>query len=66
MEFLNRGLLPLTYSIKKKDVGGFAKTYLDGIYMHVSYITKPESQFDLQKKLNSDDDVIRTITVLHK
>jgi ribosomal protein S6 len=63
---MNRGLLPLTYSIKKKDLGGSSQTYLDGVLMHISYTTKPERQLDLQKKLNADDNAIRTITVLLK
>lgn len=66
VEFSNRGILPLTYSIKKKDMGGVAKTYLDGVYMHISYVTKPQSQLELQRRFNGDDDVIRTITLLHK
>eukprot|EP00250_Pteridium_aquilinum_P023111 c26215_g1_i1 orf=223-750(-) len=66
VEFSNRGILPLTYSIKKKDMGGVAKTYLDGVYMHIAYITKPQSQLDLQMRFNKDDDVIRTITMLLK
>lgn len=66
VEFSNRGILPLTYSIKKKDIGGVARTYLDGVYMHIAYITKPQSQLDLQRRFNKDDDVIRTITMLLK
>ncbi|KAI5058433.1 hypothetical protein GOP47_0026603 [Adiantum capillus-veneris] len=64
VEFSNRGILPLTYSIKKKDLGGVARTYLDGVYMHIAYITKPQCQLDLQKRFNQDDDVIRSITML--
>ncbi|KAH7444897.1 hypothetical protein KP509_02G096600 [Ceratopteris richardii] len=64
VEFSNRGILPLTYSIKKKDMGGVTRTYLDGVYMNISYITKPQCQLDLQRKFNMDDDVVRTITML--
>lgn len=64
VEFSNRGIMPLTYNIQKKDMGGFAKTYLDGVYMQISYITKPQSQLDLQKKFNADEDIIRSITLL--
>lgn len=64
VEFSNRGIMPLTYNIQKKDMGGFSKTYLDGVYMQISYITKPQSQLDLQKKFNADEDIIRSITLL--
>lgn len=66
MEFFNRGIMPLAYTVKKKDMGGVASRYLDGIYMVFTYVTKPQSQLELQRKFNTDDDIIRSTTVLLK
>eukprot|EP01018_Ginkgo_biloba_P025354 Gb_07402 [translate_table: standard] len=62
VEVFNRGVIPLSYSIKKRNLAGTANTYLDGIYLLFTYFTKPESMPGLEKKLNADDDVIRTST----
>eukprot|EP00245_Coleochaete_scutata_P009215 TRINITY_DN2979_c0_g1_i1.p1 TRINITY_DN2979_c0_g1~~TRINITY_DN2979_c0_g1_i1.p1 ORF type:complete len:214 (+),score=41.95 TRINITY_DN2979_c0_g1_i1:100-741(+) len=62
VEMFNRGMQPLAYNIKTKNMGGFANRYLDGIYLLFTYVTKPESQVTLQKKLNTDDDIIRSTT----
>eukprot|EP00897_Mesotaenium_endlicherianum_P005517 jgi/Mesen1/4994/ME000248S04276 len=62
VEMFNRGMQPLAYNIKTKNMGGQATRYLDGIYLLFSYVTKPESQVTLQKKFNTDDDVIRSTT----
>jgi len=35
---------------------------LDGIYLLFTYFTKPESIPELEKKLRTDDDVIRSST----
>lgn len=66
VEFFNRGIMPLAYTVKKKDMGGVASRYLDGIYMVFTYVTKPQSQLELQRKFNTDDDIIRSTTVLLK
>jgi small subunit ribosomal protein S6 len=62
VEMFNRGMQPLAYNIKTKNMQGFANRYLDGIYLLFTYVTKPESQMALQKRLNSDDDIIRSTT----
>jgi len=62
VEMFNRGMQPLAYNIKTKNMAGFANRYLDGIYLLFTYVTKPESQNALQKRLNSDDDIIRSTT----
>ncbi|KAL3687701.1 hypothetical protein R1sor_014010 [Riccia sorocarpa] len=62
VEMFNRGMQPLAYNIKTKNMGGASNRYLDGIYLLFTYVTKPESQLALQKKLNADDDVIRSTT----
>ncbi|KAK3024181.1 hypothetical protein RJ639_043758 [Escallonia herrerae] len=59
VEVFNRGVIPLAYSIKKKNKAGETNTYLDGIYLLFTYFTKPESMRDLEATLNMDDDVIR-------
>ncbi|GLT49665.1 hypothetical protein SLA2020_232080 [Shorea laevis] len=71
VEVFNRGVIPLAYSIKKKNKEGecntffFAQqgecnTYLDGIYLLFTYFTKPESMALLEATLKADDDVIRS------
>ncbi|KAK1326417.1 hypothetical protein QJS10_CPA01g01882 [Acorus calamus] len=60
VEVFNRGVIPLAYSIKKKNKAGETNTYLDGIYLLFTYFTKPESMAALETRLNMDDDVIRS------
>ncbi|XP_039143854.1 30S ribosomal protein S6 alpha, chloroplastic isoform X1 [Dioscorea cayenensis subsp. rotundata] len=60
VEVFNRGVIPLAYSIKKKNKAGESNTYLDGIYLLFTYFTKPESLSVLEFSLNADDDVIRS------
>ena len=60
VEVFNRGVVPLAYSIKKKNKAGESNTYLDGIYLLFTYFTKPESIGILEQTLNTDDDVIRS------
>ncbi|KAJ0975452.1 hypothetical protein J5N97_017417 [Dioscorea zingiberensis] len=60
VEVFNRGVIPLAYSIKKKNKAGESNTYLDGIYLLFTYFTKPESLSILESRLNTDDDVIRS------
>lgn len=60
IEVFNRGVIPLAYSIKKKNKAGETNTYLDGIYLLFTYFTKPESIGALEGRLNADDDVIRS------
>ncbi|KAL4385819.1 hypothetical protein GQ457_15G011130 [Hibiscus cannabinus] len=60
IEVFNRGVIPLAYSIKKKNKAGETNTYLDGIYLLFTYFTKPESLTALEAALNTDDDVIRS------
>ncbi|KAL5551574.1 hypothetical protein UlMin_001750 [Ulmus minor] len=62
VEVFNRGVIPLAYSIKKKNKAGETNTYLDGIYLLFTYFTKPESIEALEGTLNTDDDVIRSST----
>ncbi|GJW15426.1 30S ribosomal protein S6 alpha, chloroplastic-like protein [Tanacetum coccineum] len=62
VEVFNRGVIPLAYSIKKKNKAGETNTYLDGIYLLFTYFTKPESLEVLETTLNMDDDVIRSST----
>ncbi|KAF3448737.1 hypothetical protein FNV43_RR09450 [Rhamnella rubrinervis] len=62
VEVFNRGVIPLAYSIKKKNKAGETNTYLDGIYLLFTYFTKPESIEALEPTLNTDDDVIRSMT----
>eukprot|EP00262_Sarcandra_glabra_P013571 TRINITY_DN378_c0_g1_i1.p1 TRINITY_DN378_c0_g1~~TRINITY_DN378_c0_g1_i1.p1 ORF type:complete len:211 (-),score=45.32 TRINITY_DN378_c0_g1_i1:168-800(-) len=59
VEVFNRGVIPLAYSIKKKNKAGETNTYLDGIYLLFTYFTKPESMGILEARLKMDDDVIR-------
>ncbi|KAA8520981.1 hypothetical protein F0562_011654 [Nyssa sinensis] len=60
VEVFNRGVIPLAYSIKKKNKAGETNTYLDGIYLLFTYFTKPESMAVLETTLNTDDNVIRS------
>ncbi|RZC84712.1 hypothetical protein C5167_047507 [Papaver somniferum] len=60
VEVFNRGVIPLAYSIKKKNKAGETNTYLDGIYLLFTYFTKPESITALEARLIRDDDVIRS------
>ncbi|KAH9620406.1 hypothetical protein KSS87_000018 [Heliosperma pusillum] len=60
VEVFNRGVIPLAYSINKKNKAGEKNTYLDGIYLLFTYFTKPESMTDLEETLQADDDVIRS------
>ncbi|PIM99933.1 hypothetical protein CDL12_27562 [Handroanthus impetiginosus] len=60
VEVLNKGVLPLAYSIKKKNRAGESNTYLDGIYLVFTYFTKPESIAILGETLLTDDDVVRS------
>ncbi|XP_024385063.1 small ribosomal subunit protein bS6c alpha [Physcomitrium patens] len=62
VEMFNRGMQPLAYNIKTKNMAGFANRYLDGIYLLFTYVTKPESQKAIQDRLNRDDDIIRSTT----
>ena len=62
VEMFNRGMQPLAYNIKTKNMAGLLNRYLDGIYLLFTYVTKPESQMALQKRLNLDDDIIRSTT----
>ncbi|XAR55160.1 hypothetical protein NMG60_11030572 [Bertholletia excelsa] len=60
VEVFNRGVIPLAYSIRKKNKAGESNTYLDGIYLLFTYFTKPESMAVLEATLKADDDVIRS------
>ncbi|XP_075101521.1 small ribosomal subunit protein bS6c alpha isoform X2 [Nicotiana tabacum] len=62
VEVFNRGVIPLAYSIRKKNKAGETNTYLDGIYLLFTYITKPESIAALEATMVADDDVIRSST----
>ncbi|XP_060173012.1 small ribosomal subunit protein bS6c-like [Lycium barbarum] len=60
VEVFNRGVIPLAYSIRRKNKAGETNTYLDGIYLLFTYFTKPDSMTALEATLNTDDDVIRS------
>ncbi|KAG7587649.1 Ribosomal protein S6 superfamily [Arabidopsis suecica] len=60
VEVFNRGVIPLAYSIRKKNKAGETNTYLDGIYLLFTYFTKPESITPLETVLTADDDIIRS------
>lgn len=62
VEVFNRGVIPLAYSIKKKNKAGETNTYLDGIYLLFTYFTKPESIGVLEETLKADDNIIRSMT----
>lgn len=59
IEIFCRGLNPLNYMIMKRNKDGETNYYIDGIYMLISYYTKPESMNVLESRLRTDDDVIR-------
>ena len=60
VEVFNRGVIPLAFSIRKKNKAGETNTYFDGIYLLFTYFTKPESMTALETRLTADDDVIRS------
>ncbi|KAL5726902.1 40S ribosomal protein S6 [Ranunculus cassubicifolius] len=60
VEIFNRGVIPLAYSIKKKNKAGETNTYLDGIYLLFTYFTKPDSMALLETRMKMDDNVIRS------
>lgn len=60
VEVFNRGVIPLAYSIRKKNKAGESNTYLDGIYLLFTYFTKPDSLSVLADTLLADDDVVRS------
>lgn len=62
VEVFNRGVIPLAYSIQRKNKAGESNTYLDGIYLLFTYFTKPESLKNLEQTLNTDDDVVRSMS----
>lgn len=62
VEVFNRGVIPLAYSIRKKNKAGETNTYLDGIYLLFTYFTKPEAMEVLESALVTDDDVIRSVS----
>ena len=62
VEMFNRGMQPLAYNIKTKNMGGEMNRYLDGIYLLFIFVTKPASQVALQERFNKDDDIIRSTT----
>ncbi|XP_059442873.1 small ribosomal subunit protein bS6c [Corylus avellana] len=62
VEVFNRGVIPLAYSIQRKNKAGESNTYLDGIYLLFTYFTKPDSIAILDQTLNTDDDVIRSMS----
>ncbi|GAB2220899.1 hypothetical protein Droror1_Dr00012057 [Drosera rotundifolia] len=61
VEVFNRGVLPLSYDIEKKNKEGERNTYSDGIFLLFTYFTKPETMTLLQDALMKDDDVIRSM-----
>ncbi|CAI5475994.1 unnamed protein product [Closterium sp. Yama58-4] len=62
VEIFNRGMQPLAYSIKTKNMGGVMSRYLDGIFFLFIFAARSEAQVNLQQRLNRDDDVIRSTT----
>ncbi|KAK2664330.1 hypothetical protein Ddye_002904 [Dipteronia dyeriana] len=62
VEVFNRGVIPLAYSIKRRNKAGESNTYMDGIYLLFTYFTKPESIESVEMTMNTDDDVIRSST----
>ncbi|XP_058732143.1 small ribosomal subunit protein bS6c [Vicia villosa] len=60
VEVFNRGIIPLSYSIQKKNKEGETNTYMDGIYLLFTYFTKPESLKALEQTLLADDNVVRS------
>ncbi|TKY47927.1 30S ribosomal protein S6 alpha [Spatholobus suberectus] len=62
IEVFNRGVIPLAYSIRRRNKAGETNTYFDGIYLLFTYFTKPESINILEETLKADDNIIRTMT----
>lgn len=62
VEVFNRGMMPLAYNIRRKDMGGISNRYLDGVYCLFTYCANPKTLTNLQMKFNTDDDVIRSST----
>ncbi|EFJ10013.1 hypothetical protein SELMODRAFT_58368, partial [Selaginella moellendorffii] len=62
VEIFNRGIMPLAYGILKKNTRGEKNTYVDGIFYMFTFATKPGSVKELQRKLETDDDIIRVTT----
>ncbi|XP_022996136.1 30S ribosomal protein S6 alpha, chloroplastic-like [Cucurbita maxima] len=62
VEVFHKGVVPLAYSIKKKNKAGETNTYLDGISLLFTYFTKPESMGILEATLQADDDVVRSMS----
>lgn len=60
MEVLNGGVIPLSYSIRKRNLAGETTDYLDGIKLLFTYFTKPESISIIKETLLRDDEVIRS------
>ncbi|XP_019169967.1 PREDICTED: 30S ribosomal protein S6 alpha, chloroplastic-like [Ipomoea nil] len=60
VEVFNKGIIPLSYNIRKKNKAGETNIYMDGIYLLFTYFTKPESLTALETALKTDDDVIRS------
>lgn len=62
VEIFNRGMVPLTYNIRRKDMAGVNNRYLDGVYFLFTYCTRPKSIYTLEAKFKADDDIIRSST----
>lgn len=62
VEMFNRGMQPLAYGIKSVNTAGDKFRYVDGIYLLFTYVTKPQSQIELQQVFKLDDDIIRSST----
>ncbi|XP_031131348.1 30S ribosomal protein S6 alpha, chloroplastic-like [Ipomoea triloba] len=60
VEVFNKGIIPLSYNIRKKNKAGETNIYMDGIYLLFTYFTKPESMAALETAMKTDDDVIRS------
>lgn len=60
VEVYNRGVVPLSYVIEKKNYDGVPFEYFDGIYLLFTYFTNPESISALDETLKTDYDVIRS------
>ncbi|CAA0808558.1 30S ribosomal protein S6 alpha- chloroplastic [Striga hermonthica] len=62
VEVFNRGIIPLSYDIRRKNRDGETNTYMDGIFLLFKYFTKPESISILKETGQADDNVIRSST----
>ncbi|KAJ3671199.1 hypothetical protein LUZ60_008625 [Juncus effusus] len=62
VEVFNRGILPLSYGIRKVNRDGTKDSYEEGIYMIFTFFTKPESIDVLENQLRADFNVIRHTT----